>query len=165
MRLIKLTQGKFAKVDDKDFKYFNQFKWNAHKRGNSFYAESRMYVRGQKIKNRDKRKVFILHNEIMNPKKGFFVDHKNRDGLDCQRKNLRIVTKSQNNANRCASKNGTSKYLGVAWYSQTKRWSAKVRKDGKVHWLGYFKKEKDAARAYDKKAKELHGEFANPNFK
>jgi hypothetical protein len=59
---------------------------------------------------------------------------------------------------------GTSKYKGVSWYSRGKKWVAVVQFNKKRHHLGYFTDEIAAAKAYDKKAKVLHGEFACLNF-
>lgn len=55
---------------------------------------------------------------------------------------------------------GTSKYKGVHWYKQSKKWMVQIRLNDKQIYLGLFEREDDAARAYNKKAKEIFGEFA-----
>jgi hypothetical protein len=160
MKLIPLTQGMSAKVDDEDFDRINKLKWYVQKRPNSYYAKREVMINGV-------TKVFMLHNFIMNPPIGLLVDHRDFDGLNCQKSNLRICTRSQNNAYRHASKSGTSKYLGVSirdgW--NKKRIVAAIRKNKKTISLGDFKTEKEAALAYNNAALIHHGEYANLNFK
>ncbi len=156
MKTIPLTQGKIALVDDEDFEYLNQWKWFARKNKHNYY-----------VCRRNGKKHILLHNVIMNPSPGFEVDHRDRNGLNCQRKNMRIATHSQNQSNKRSQINGTSKYLGVH-YKKSKGYSyicAAIQSNHIQLHLGTFKTEEDAARAYDNKAKELHGEFANLNFK
>lgn len=97
-----------------------------------------------------------------------FVDHiKHEPGkeLDNSFENLRPATKQENNKNRSSSKSSTSKYLGVSWKKETGKWVAHIRHNRKLKHLGSFDLEEDAALAYDKAAKEIHGEFCNLNFK
>lgn len=149
---IKLSMGMVALVDNEDFDYLNKFRWCAHKRGRAFYAEST--INGVRV---------IMHNVIMNPPKGMLIDHIFHNGLDNRKSQLRLATKSQNNANRTSRKNSSSKYLGVAFEKDRNKWTARIRKNGQGYRLGSFLKETDAALAYNKKAFELHGEFANLN--
>lgn len=99
----------------------------------------------------------------MQPQPGFIVDHRDHEGLNNTRTNLRLATRSQNSCNNKKTRGRSSKYKGV---SRDKRgyWRAKIHFKGKHIFLGYFDNEIDAARAYDKAAKELHGEFAVLNF-
>jgi hypothetical protein len=109
-------------------------------------------------------KTMYLHREIMQAPKGLLVDHKNNDGLDNRRANLRLATHSQNGCNRPRKKNGSSRFKGVIFLKDRKRWSARLKKNGKHIFLGNFKNEIDAARVYDEAAKQYHGEFACLNF-
>jgi hypothetical protein len=157
MKLIKLTQGKFAMVDDEDYEYLNQFRWHAHKMRNTYYAEKN----GKQINN-VREKPDSMHYIIMNTPKELQVDHWDRNGLNNQKSNLRICTHSQNQSNRKSS--GRSKYLGVS-FSEYGRVRATIRLYGKTKHLGYFEfNEEAAARAYDEAAKKYHGTFANLNF-
>lgn len=167
MKTIPLTQGKFALVDDEDFEYLSQFYWQALKRGiNAAWHVKRTIARF------DKTKTVYMHQEIMPSPTGLEIDHKNGDGLDNQKKNLRVVTRLQNTRGYRRLRTGkSSKFRGVSWFKRNKNWRAQIgasplagRIARKMLHLGYFKCEEDAARAYDKKALELFGEFANLNF-
>lgn len=92
------------------------------------------------------------------------VDHKNGNALDNRKENLRVATKQQNNANRGLLINNKSGYKGVSWRQLSKRWCAFISVNNKSKFLGSFKIKEEAARAYDKAAKEHYGEFAILNF-
>lgn len=155
MKIIQLggkaANGRYVKVDDADYECLNKFKWHIDKDG---YA----------VRRRGAGKV-SMHRQIMGCNKGDGkkVDHQDRDTLNCQRYNLRMATSSQNGANRKSTENSTSKYLGVHWNTQQRRWKSSIRVNGKRIYVGYFKKEADAAKAYNEAAIKHHGEFASLN--
>jgi len=114
-----------------------------------------------------------LSRLIMDEPKGMLVDHVNGDTMDNRRSNLRICSKSENGRNRkIASKNNTSGFKGVSYRKKgpdminewSRPWQAYINYDKKRHYLGTFATAEEAARAYNLKAKELHGEFARLNF-
>lgn len=154
MKEIKLTQGLVALVDDEDFEYLNQWKWHAHREVNNIYA----------FRTPKYNEVIRMHRVVLNvTDKNIEVDHRDRNGLNNQKYNLRKATHAQNGANRRPSKNSTSKYLGVYWSRERNRWCASISKNYKTYLIGRFITEEEAALAYNKKAIELHGEFANLN--
>ncbi|MGA2915871.1 MAG: AP2 domain-containing protein [Sedimentisphaerales bacterium] len=156
-RKIKLTMGKFTKVDPEDFDYLNQFKWQASRGKSSFYACRMITVNGRP-------RHCSMHRVIMNAPEGMVVDHKNHDGLDNRKANLRISTVAQNNYNSLKGfYKGASKYRGVSFDKKTNKWRATIYFENKKIHLGMFDNEKDAARAYDVAATEYHGEFALRN--
>jgi len=158
-RRIPLTQGKYAIVDPEDFERLNKHKWHAVKNGNTFYA-IRCFGPAKKT-------TYIrMHREIINPPDHLVVDHINHNGLDNRKANIRPATRAQNNYNRLIVKRKglSSKYKGVAWKKEKKKWRAQMHFNGKLIFLGYFKEEIKAAKAYDKAAKKHYGQFACLNF-
>jgi len=147
MKLIPLSQGLFAKVDDEDYEWLNQWKWCALEDDNTFYAMRRA------------GKTILMHSIIMQTPVGMEVDHKNYNGLDNRRENLRLCTRSQNQHN----KSSTNTYgRGVQYYSGygKKKYRAKICKDYKCTYSKCFHTALEAAAAYNKMAIELFGEFA-----
>lgn len=139
MKEIKLSQGKFALVDDEDFEYLNQWRWNALKSGNIYYASRCVYIRCNNIKS---TKTVLMHKELINTDKGFEIDHINRNGLDNRRVNLRKVTHRQNMLNR----SDQSKYMGVCKNGNVFR--AKVYVNHKQIYIGNYSTPEEAQAAY-----------------
>ncbi len=154
MKEIQLTQGQVALVDDEDYEHLNQWKWYAHKFKSTYYA-------GRTCRASGKPKTIKMHREIMKTPAGFLCDHKDHNGLNNQKCNLRNCTKSENNANGTSM--GSSKYLGVSYYKAAKKWQAYIRKDNKPIFLGKHDSENMAGKAYNEAALKYHGEFARLN--
>lgn len=149
------SQGKFALVDDKDFESVKDFKWQTNRQG---YVVRCIWANGKPC-------IVALHRAIIGCPKGMEVDHINGNVLDNRRTNLRLASRSQNSMNKAKTKKPKSSiYKGVKWDKQMKKWRANICINYKLIFIGLFNNEKQAALAYDKKAKELHGEFANLNF-
>jgi hypothetical protein len=92
------------------------------------------------------------------------VDHRDNDGLNNRRGNLRISTQSQNVANAAARKTNKSGFKGVSWHSSNNLWRAVIMVHGKQKYLGQYADKVEAAKAYDEAALKFFGEFANTNF-
>jgi hypothetical protein len=104
-----------------------------------------------------------LHQFVMRAN-GVFVDHIDHDGLNCRKSNLRLTDWVGNNQNATKGRRRhKSIYRGVSWDRTHWRWVARVQHGTKKVFIGYFDNERDAAKAYNIKAKELHGEYANLN--
>jgi len=162
MTRIPLTQDRFALVDDEDVEKVLQFSWHAHKRKSSgcWYAMSDFPGRTKA------RRYTPLHRFVMNALPGEEIDHRNGDGLDCQKQNLRRVTQQQNKQGFTRKCEGcTSPFRGVSWDKARGLWAVRLKADGKQLFLGRFDDEMEAAKAYDSAAFTHFGEFASPNFK
>ena len=159
MREIKLSQtgkhaGKYvALVDDEDFEALNEIKWSIMKCPRSLYAVKIIRVNGRTATIR-------MHQLVLN---GKGIDHIDGNGLNNQKYNLRFCTNSENQMNVRKQKNTSSIYKGVCFYKCSKKWMASIGLNGKKTHLGYFDTEAEAAKAYNTKAIELFGEFANLN--
>jgi hypothetical protein len=151
---IRISDGSFVTVDAEDFERLSKYRWSAHGKG---YA-----VRGVHIGNRKYRHI-AMHREIVGAEPGEYVDHINGDKSDNRKANLRIATNSQNLMNRGRNRNNTSGYKGVRYEKRRDKWAAEIKKDYKSKFLGYFDCKHEAARAYNRAALELHGEFAKLN--
>lgn len=136
MKLIPLTQGKFAKVDDEDFEFLSQWKWRAHRDFGTFYARTT---------------GIRMHRLLTKAPKGSVVDHRDGDGLNNQKSNLWIPAGSGAHENalnrRGLSKNNKSGISGVSWNKREEKWKAQVVFKGKYITVGYYKHKEDAAMA------------------
>lgn len=159
-RRIPLTRGYVALVDDEDYEWLSKFSWCALVLPRTVYATRRR--RNHEVSGR-KRQYTTMHRQILAAKSGESVDHVNHDGLDNRRANLRICTISQNGANQRKTR-GSSQFKGVCWDISKGNWMARLKTQGKDHYLGRFSDEVEAARAYDRAALETWGEFAHLNF-
>ena len=146
---IQLTRGKVAIVDDEDFERLNQHNWCVRQGTKTFYA----------IREAQGKRIHMHH--LICPKP---VDHINGNGLDNRRCNLRQATQSQNRMNQSKGGGTSSKFKGVTWSKQSQKWQAQIKFHKKNKHLGLFISEVEAAKAYDKAAKQLFGTFAKPNF-
>lgn len=145
-----------ALVDDEDFTRVDQFNWYADKIGSTYYAKRR-------VRDGGKSTTISMHRFITNTESGMDVDHKDKNGLNNQKSNLRVCTRSQNMWNQRPQKNGKSKYLGVSFDKRDKKWKAQICTHYKRKVIGRFNSEDDAAMAYNSYARHLHGEFAHIN--
>lgn len=157
MKKIKLSQGKFALVDDDDFEHLSQWRWyfQPSRNGNG-YAVRRTYIKNNKFE------YASMHASLFNDKR--MRDHEDGNGLNNQRSNLRVATRSQNNMNRKKQKNPTaSKYKGVKKSASGKKWISYIYKNKKSIYLATHKTQKQAAISYNLAAKKYHGKFARLN--
>ena len=162
MKEIFLTQGQVAKIDDEDHERINKHKWCALKSPRGFYA-IRMMSSLETKNNGGVRNIVRMHRFIMDTPKGMDTDHIDGNGLNNQRKNLRIATRSQNAINVPTRRDNTSGIKGVVWYKQTKRWRAQINIGKKRTHLGFFIDKTEAIKAYNEAAKKHFGDFASLN--
>jgi hypothetical protein len=161
VRYIPLSHGLYATVDAADYEWLSQYKWAAHfsERSNVIYAarSSYYYENGKR-----RRRTVLMHREIMKPPAGLEIDHINSNGLNNRRTNLRTCTHAQNMQAARPRTDGKSRFIGV--FPNRDRWQAAITCKGKKFHVGLFDDEVEAARARDRKAIELFGQFARLNF-
>ena len=159
---IELTQGQKTIIDADDKDLILKYRWNANwsKDTKTFYA-----LRTRRSDDPPGLST-QLSRLIMNAPPRLLVDHINHDTLDNRKTNLRLCTRAKNNRNRRQrnSNKKTSRYKGVHT-NKTKpgKWFAALRYNKTTIHLGGFDSEIQAARAYNKAAKQYFGEFASLN--
>lgn len=157
--VIPLTKGYVTTVDQSDYFTLVGFSWYALKVQRRVYAARSEKVDGEK-------RIVLMHRQIMGEPEKRDVDHRDGDGLNNRRENLRVATRQQNlQAFQRKPFRVTSIFRGVSWHAQIGRWRATLKLNRRQISLGCYKDELAAAMAYDKGAKEHFGEFACPNFK
>jgi len=158
MKKIKLTKGYFALVDDEDFDYLSQYKWSLQRSKTKLYAK-------RFIRKAGKKTCISMHRCLLKVEASTIqVDHRDGNGLNNQKHNLRLATNKQNARNSKKPKGEfTSKLKGVG-RSRKSKWRARITVNGRDIYLGTFHTEIDAGKAYDNAAKKYFREFAKLNF-
>ena len=147
---IPMSRGQYALVDAADYEWLSRYKW--HLCGGGYAARS------------EKSKRILMHRQIMEPPPGMVIDHIDGSRANNCRANLRVCTHAENQRNRRKKRDSASAFKGVGYLKNCRRCHAKLVFEGRTVWLGHFDSEPEAARAYDRKAVELFGEFAHLNF-
>lgn len=146
MKKIPLTNSdQFLLISDEDYESISKFDWRLNAQGYAIVT-------------------LKAHQIILPVDKDLFVDHIDRNPLNCQRNNLRPATRKQNTQNRNRNKNSTSPYKGIKQQKKLNKWMVTIGSDMKRYYLGVYDNPEFAAMVYDAAAKEMHGEFASLNF-
>jgi hypothetical protein len=154
MKIIKLTNGGEAFVDDEDFERLSKYTWRRKDDGRTSYAKA--YGGG----GRKNRITLLMHRKLMEVPRGVVIDHVDGNGLNNQKNNLRVCTCEQNHWNRHRlNSNNTSGYRGVSWDKKTNKWLVRVGYDGKRVYGGLFENRDSAVVVYKKITSELYGEY------
>jgi hypothetical protein len=156
MKLIDVSTKKFpntfAMVDDEDFDRLNQWEWFAMKGVYTLYARRKSSPR------------VLMHCMLLDAPPGMERDHRDGNGLNNQKSNLRKCTRSQNQCNARKHRNGrTSVFAGVSFDKGSSLYRARITIEKEVIYVGRFKTQEEAARARDLAAKRHHGKFARLN--
>lgn len=155
MKIIPITKGYSVTVDDEDFEFLSQWKWHAFPG-----ASGKVYAARNSLPNFEgKRTHIFMHRVIANTPSDMDTDHRDGDGLNNRRKNLRTATRAQNMWNRAPNKCGTSRHKGVSWHKQHGKWIANIQVNKKRHFIGLFRDEDEAAKAYAERAAIEFGTF------
>lgn len=140
-----LTKGKETCIELSDWSVVQKYNWSTS--GSGKYVEGR--VAG---------KLTYLHKFLVPSVNK--VDHRDRNGFNNKRSNLRQASRSDNQANRLEQRNNTSGFKGVSWSKAAGKWEARIKHEGKQTYLGVFDDAVLAAAAYNGAARYLFGEFA-----
>lgn len=152
MKVIELTKGKTAVVDDEDFERLAQWRWSVNADGYAIRQKYDSYT----VRN----KAIFMHHEVIGRKEGMQVDHKNGNRTDNRRQNLRHCTHSENCRNSFVRSDNKLGIKGVSFHQG--KYRARIFDNGKRITLGRFKTPEEAKLAYGLAALKLHGEFSKP---
>jgi hypothetical protein len=150
VKAIPLADGFYVYIDAADYEWISRYNWRIF--GGGYAAR---HERG---------KMIFMHREIMKPPEGMVVDHIDGSKANNCRFNLRACTRTENQRNRAKTVQTGSRFKGVWFEKRVGKWRATIHIKGRSIWIGHFATEEEAARAYDRKAVELFGEFARLNF-
>lgn len=155
-------KGKIVLIDDEDWEKVRVYKWviNAPTKANrKYYAQHDFYVEGV-------HHVILMHRLIMGCVKGdgVYIDHIDGNTLNNHKSNLRFSSIAENTRNQQKHRDSMNPYKGIKYDKRDKLWVARIQYNKKRIYVGYSKDPVEAAKAYDRKAIELHGEFAYTNF-
>jgi hypothetical protein len=162
MKQIPLSQGKIAFVDDEDFDWLNQYKWCAYQpnsKGTYYATRNITYTDGT-------CSMVQMHREILGLSLGDrgLGDHKDRNGLNNQKHNLRVGSKALNSHNSKLQSNNSSGYRGVYWHKNRSKWVVRIGIHGVPKYCGVYDDVVEAAKVYDKEALQAYGPNVYLNF-
>ena len=156
MKKIELTQGQYALVDDSDYEALSKHEWQAARRSNGQFSYA------IRTEYKPKKRTVYMHVELTGLVK---TDHKDGNGFNNQRYNLRSATNLENARNTSKASNRSSQYKGVSYRKDRGYYRAYIRDNGKLVNLGSFgQDEVSAAQAYDNEALKRFGSYARLNF-
>lgn len=150
---VPLTKGYEAVIDAADVPLVA---------GSNWYASMecrRVYAKRRKTSGHKAHRIVSMHRTILDAPDDMLVDHKDGNGLNNRRKNLRLATATQNACNKTVQSNSASGLKGVVYHPETKKWRARIFLDGKTYSLGLHRTPEDAHRAYTEASGTIHGEF------
>ena len=152
---VPLTRGLEAIIDACDVDLVNSWNWNARKQVRRDGSIRTFYA----VRTDENQKMIFMHRVIAGTMDGVQTDHKDGNGLNNRRENLRDATRAENQRNCRKPSNNTSGVKGVSWHKTRNKWMAKIKFNGKMHFLGRFERLQDASDAYARASAEMHKEF------
>lgn len=159
MRQIALSKGMVAIVDDDDYEELSKYKWHILDNKSGYAARNSL----PHETFGPRRHHILMHRAVNKTPDGMHTDHINGNKLDNRKENLRTVTQNENAKNRKKNAKGTSKYKGVYWHKQHRKWYAQISVNKKTVFLGLFRDEHSAHEAYEQAALRLFGQYKREN--
>ena len=156
---VPLTRGYEAVIDAADVPLVDGFNWSAKVNRRKDGSIRTVYAFRMDLLPSGKKRMVMMHRIIAGTPNGFDTDHRDGDGRNNRRSNLRTATKAQNQHNARTRADNTSGARGVSWNKGATKWEARIMLGGIRHSLGLFKTVEAAASAYARGSAELHGEF------
>ncbi|HRK67158.1 MAG TPA: AP2 domain-containing protein [Hyphomonas sp.] len=151
---VGLTRGAVAFFDPIDILTVSGRKWNV-----ALAAGTLRYARCSDAKG----KTILMHRAVMQPQSDKWVDHRDFDGLNNRRSNLRVCDPAENSRNRRLHVDALVGFKGVSRLHRGNRFEARICASGRVRRIGIYNTPEEAARAYDREAVREHGAFALTN--
>jgi hypothetical protein len=149
--------GRVVLVDDEVYDKVSGYRWFANQRPARPGRRAMGPYAVTNLGSGDLRVTIYMHKHLTGWPR---TDHRDHNGLNNQRSNLREATHAENMRNRLPASGHSSRFKGVYWDKGTLKWRAYIEIDGVRRQLGRFVIETDAARAYDEAALSAWGEFA-----
>ena len=156
MKTLKLRNSPLlAVIDDEDYDKCIKHNW---------YLVKKKHGKHISISTTINRKLLGLSIFLLGSKEGYHIDHKDRDGLNNQKSNLRHITQKDNNRNIGIKGNNTSGYIGVSWHKKSQRYQVQIYHNKKRVYLGTYNSKEEGAKIYDSAIKYHYKEFGVLNF-
>jgi HNH endonuclease/AP2 domain len=149
---IALNRNTVAVIDAEDVPIVDDLNWSELVSKRTSYARRAVTLDGRSS-------TILLHRVVMRAPEHLHVDHRDGDGLNCRKANLRLATQQQNNLNTRGHADSASGIKGVRKHALCDKYVAEISRDGQRHYLGLFNTAQDAAAAYRAASERLHGEF------
>lgn len=149
---VPLTKGYEAVIDAADVPLVAGWNWYAHVTPWTVYAARGNHSGGMP-------RTVYMHGAIVGAVEGFTPDHRDTDGLNNRRYNLRLATRAQQQRNQKKPRNNTSGLKGVTWHKQRGKWMSQIEASGKRYYLGVFETKEAAHAAYCIASATIHGGF------
>lgn len=155
-KLIPLSQGKYAVVDDEDYDFLmelpNSSRNSKWRRTNFGYA--RLNINDTYL---------LMHRLVMNAPPYKDVDHINRNKLDNRKSNLRVCSAQDNRRNSGLSRLNTSGTKGVHYVVSRNKWQARIGINYKRISLGYYDSLDEAVKVREQAVLQHFKDFAPSN--
>lgn len=160
---IHLTGGAICLIDTDDYELVQDYRWYAHCNGDCCYARTSFAL--PSVDGKRQRGRIMMHRLLVPGED--FLDHKNHNGLDNRRQNIRKATQGQNAFNRIKIKRSnqhphlapTSLHRGVSFCQSRQNWTAMIQVEGKYVHLGSYVSEEEAWEARQQGERKYYPDF------